>query len=430
MNKTNVVFILTDDWGYGDLGFLHSNNRPLKTPNLDRLFERGTYFRNFYASSPVCSPSRSGCLTGQYPKRNRVHGHFADYNVNELRDMPNWLDENVFNVAKMLKEEGYALGHYGKWHLGGGGGEHGHPDAPAPCDYGFDESRCWNGNGPTWLGQKEWPFALYNDIDEELMLHCDELATTAAINFINTNKENPFYVNLWLRAPHTPLMATEEQKAAYPNVLEPHLTYYSVLTEADIQVGRIMDEIDKLGLTENTLIMFSSDNGPERQHGNADSWHCVGSTGGLRGSKGSLYEGGVRVPFIVSMPGTVPEHKVDDTSLMSNVDILPTLATICNANIPEEHILDGEDISEAILGNEFKREKVVMWEFKSGHGLTVFPTHAVRKDDIVMLEVNDGTVEVYDTSRDWAQCNNLINENHPTVKALEKEMQVIKNLNK
>lgn len=181
-NKPNIIFIFADDLGFGDLGCY--GNPEILTPNLDRLAQRGTRFMQFHVASPVCSPSRAAVLTGLYPARKRVHGHFARFPENEKRDMPNWLDVNSQTIPKMLKRAGYHTAHYGKWHLGGGGGQHGHPDAPLPTAYGFDDGRVWNGNGPTWVGLEKWPFAVCNDDDEVFLPHSDSLAVNEAISFI------------------------------------------------------------------------------------------------------------------------------------------------------------------------------------------------------------------------------------------------------
>jgi arylsulfatase A-like enzyme len=345
--KTNIIFIFADDWGYGDLGCY--GHHELKTPNLDRLAQQGTRFMQFHTTSPVCSPSRCSILTGHYPARHRIHGHFARYDLNEKRHMPNWLDPDVYTLPGLLKENGYRTAHYGKWHLGGGGGIHGHPDAPEPQNYGYDDTRVWNGNGPTWVGSSRWPFTVHNDSDEEFLCHSDCLAVEETIKFIESDTDKPFFINIWIRTPHTPIRATEEQRKPYKHIDEPKQTYYSALTEADKQVGKLLNKLDELNLADETLVIFSSDNGPESVHAHApETRYCQGSTGGLRGRKRSLYEGGIRTPFIARWPGKIPAGEIDFYSLISGVDMLPTICNIAGVNIPEDLNPDGIDITPKI----------------------------------------------------------------------------------
>lgn len=170
---------------------------------------------------------------------------------------------------------------------------------------------------------------------------------------------------------------------------------------------------------------YPFDNGPEPQHGDEGTYHCVGSTAGLRGTKGSLYEGGVRVPLIVSLPGRVPAGRVDFDALMSNVDFMPTLASVCGCEIPEEHCCDGEDVSDAWYGNIYNRQKPIIWEFHFGHGYTIFPKYAVRKGNYVLLQVNNGEMEMYDTSRDWSQVDNVAAREKENFEELYKILKTI-----
>ncbi len=413
MKKTNFIFIFADDLGYGDLGCY--GNEAIKTPNLDRMANEGTCFMDFHVASPVCSPSRCTVLTGHYPARHMVHGHFCQYPDNESREMPNWLDPNVVTLPKLLKNSGYRTAHYGKWHLGGGGGMHGHPDAPKPIEYGYDDTRVWNGNGPNWNGLKKWPFELHNDADEIFLPHSDMLACTEAIEFIKTSQkeQKPFFINLWLRTPHTPHRATEEQREPYKDIPEPFQTYYSIVTEADKQIGRVLDSLAEFGLEEDTLVIFSSDNGPESVHPSnlEGTRYCQGSTGGLRGRKRSLYEGGVRVPFIVRQKGKVPPRKYDYEKLLSSADILPTFCDIAGVPLPEDYRPDGVVMTDALYGRDWKREIPLMWEWlfaDQNDRSKECPSHALRDGDFVYLKnLSENREELYDLSRDERQLENI-----------------------
>ena len=328
--RPNVIFIFADDLGWGDLG-CYGNDR-IKTPSLDRLADQGTLFTQFYVDGSVCSPSRTAMMTGQYPARNRVHGHFAAHEQNRRRDMPDWLDPNVATVTQLLDQAGYATAHFGKWHLGNG------PGAPAPGEYGIDDHRTVNTNGPGWKDEK----------DQYFRARSSRLFVDEAIRFIERHKDEPFYVNVWSLVPHATLNPTKEQLAPYMRfgpVGVPHIgaapIFYASVTDLDTQVGRLMAKLDELGLANNTLVVFSSDNGPEDIHIRNANHSAMGSPGPFRGRKRSLYEGGVRMPFIVRWPGHVPAGRIDDESVVAGVDFLPTICKLAGVAVPAGHKLDG-----------------------------------------------------------------------------------------
>ena len=416
----NIIFILTDDWGYGDLGCY--NNEEIQTPNIDKLAEEVTRFTDFHVASPVCSPSRCAFMTGHYPARHLVHGHYERYDHNTARHMNNWLDKDVHTLPKLLKEAGYRTAHYGKWHLGGGGGQYGHPDAPPVIEYGYDATRVWNGNGPTWLGTEKWPFTLFNDIDKVWAANSSRMAIEETLEFIKQDKDKPFFINLWLKDPHTPLHPTKEQREPYKDLEEPRQTYYSVLTNADKYIGVLMEELEAMGLSENTIIVFTSDNGPETITLEDGTW---GSTGGLRGRKRSLYEGGVRVPFIVRWPGITPANNVDSTSLLSAVDMLPTFLDITGVEMPTDLQPDGVNVVDAFRGNEITRKKAIMWEWRFYHNDDDFwPMLAIRNDQYVLITnpVLD-KVELYNLKIDEQQKNNIVKEYPEVVERLNRQME-------
>jgi arylsulfatase A-like enzyme len=280
----NIVFILADDLGWGDLSCY--GNQRLKTPNLDRLAAQGTLFTQFYVNGPVCSPSRAAFMTGHFPARHRIHGHLATAEENQRRGMPNFLDPSIPTVASLLKKAGYRTGHFGKWHLGSG------PGAPPPEAYGFDVSRPVNSSNPYWREDKISYFRA----------HSTRLIVDEVLQFIKQDLSCPFYVNVWTLLPHATLDPTKEQLEPFMKLspqtasghLGSHQIYFASLRELDTQLGRLIDELDKLGLKDNTLILFSSDNGPEDIHIRNASHSAFGSPGPFRGRKRSLYEGGIR----------------------------------------------------------------------------------------------------------------------------------------
>jgi N-acetylgalactosamine-6-sulfatase len=412
--KPNVIFILTDDLGWGDLGcYGHPH---IKTPHLDRLAKQGTLFTQFYVNGSVCSPSRTAFMTGQYPARHRVHGHFADHRQNAPRGMPDWLDPTAPLLVRQLKQAGYATAHYGKWHLGNGDG------APEPSNYGFDDSRVLNGNGPTFAEEKEEYFRA-----KSTGLFVDE-----AIRFIEAHRESPFYINLWTLVPHATLHPTDEQMEPYKQFGPTRVPYrgameifYGTVTAMDAELGRLFKKLDELKLAENTIVVFSSDNGPEDIHAGNASHSGVGTPGPFRGRKRSLYEGGVRVPFIVRWPGHVPAGRVDEDSVVSAVDFLPTLCKLSGTPLPVDYKGDGEDISDILAGTARARQKPLFWEWR--FRIVGYPVHHSP-----MLSVRDGRwklllnpdrdrVELYDIPNDRMELNNVAAQHADVVNRMASE---------
>lgn len=398
-SRPNIIFVFADDWGWGDLGCY--GHQQLRTPNLDRLASQGTLFTQFYVCSGVCSPSRTAVMTGHFPAAHRIHGHLATHELNEKRAMPDWLDEDATTLTDLLRQAGYRAGHFGKWHLGSGEG------APPPGAYGIDEHRVWNGGGPTWpTDDPKWRARSTEKIIDE------------SIAFMEKHRGAPFYINAWLLDTHARLTPTQDQLDRYPRDLGAIQMYYAAATEADHQIGRLLARLDELGLSENTIVVFSSDNGPEDIEIRNASEHGVGSAGPFRGRKRSLYEGGVRVPFIVRWPGETPAGRVDHDSVISAVDLLPTFCRLAGAKVPRELDLDGEDMSSALHGKNVTRTKPLMWEWRFriyGHVLNHSPQLSIRDGKWKLLMNPDRSrVELYDIPSDPSEMNNLAKE-HPDV---------------
>ena len=413
--RPNIIFIFADDMGWGDMPcYGHRNviahggwtvRGELKMPNFDRMANEGTLFTQFYVSSAVCSPSRAGIMTGQFPSRLGIHDYLATPELNRERGMPDFLDPSVPTVTRLLKDAGYRTGHFGKWHLGGG------KDAPKPEDYGIDRySNCLRGPGRR-------PGSTEMIIDETL-------------DFITSNKDTPFYINAWLYDPHSPLHPTEEQLELYDE-LSPRWgehkgalqVWYAVLSNIDRQVGRLLDKLDTLGLSENTIVVFSSDNGPEIGLIPFTSHYAgVYNAGPFRGVKRSLYEGGVRMPFIVRWPGSTPSGRVDSNSILSAADLLPTFCNLAGVTPPGGTDLDGEDISGALLGKSLKRNKILMWENRFpvyGHVIDKSPMLAIRDGDWkLLMNPDQNRVELFNIPDDPTELNNLAHRYPDVVKRL------------
>ena len=416
--RPNFIFILCDDMGWGDLPcYGHRSitahggwivRGELKMPNLDRMAAEGTCFTQFYTASGVCSPSRTGFMTGQFPGRLGIHDYLADPELNRKHGVRDFLDPAVPTVTRTLKDAGYATAHFGKWHLGSGAG------SPKPESYGIDRyDECLR---PP-LGR----------------VRSSERIADETIAFMEAHRDGPFYINAWLYDPHSPLQPTEEMMQPYAD-LSPKWgaqkgsmqVYYAVLTEVDRQVGRILGRLDALGLAENTVVIFSSDNGPESGLIPFTSHYgSAASAGPFRGLKRSLYEGGIRTPFIVRWRGATPAGRVDDATVIGGVDLLPSLCKLAGARLPAGPI-DGEDISGAFRGARVERGKALLWENRFpvyGHVLDRSPILAIRKGRWKLLVNPDGSrTELYDPAADPTEMNNLAAREPETVRALTAEV--------
>ncbi len=398
----NVLFIYADDWGWGDLG-CHGHPH-LKTPNIDRLAKEGTDFEQFVVCNPVCSPSRTAIVTGQYPARHLVHQHFASHAENVARGMPDWLDPKVTLLPRLFKGAGYATGHFGKWHLSGQGKD---MDAPLPAEYGYDEAAVWTGPG---LGVFEGSSVAdkRGDAHDKTGASFQTIAATDhALNFIRSANGRPFYVNLWIHETHHLVAATEDDKKEYPDTAEPQKTFYSAITRADKQIGRMLALLDELKLADNTIVIFSSDNGPENSGAKPTDkfYYSVGTTGGLRGRKRSLYMGGVNVPFIVRWPGHVPAGRVDKTSVIAGVDMLPTLLAATDIAMPAGYASDGINVLPAFMGEPFTRTQPLFWEWRGPNAQEAdWPQLAMRDGfQTLLMSFDEKRVELYDLTTDRGQ---------------------------
>ena len=426
----NVIFILTDDQGWGDAKF--AGHPYLKTPNLDRLAREGTWLRQFYVAATVCSPSRAAFMTSHYPARHQIHGHFSSHAQNAARSMPDWLDADVTTLPDLLKQAGYATAHFGKWHLGGGEG------APAPEAYGFDVSKTVNSSGPSLGDEGKEPY---------FRARSTALIVDETIRFAQANKDRPFYVNLWTLVPHALLKPTPEQLAVYADLkpraddpafgdwMQKYLgkakdlrsqmqVFAASITDLDTQVGRLLDALDQLGLTNDTLIFFSSDNGPEDYRiGNASN-AGVGSTGPLRARKRSMHEGGIRTFGIVRWPGKVPAGRVEETAVSGGVDFLPTIAALAGVKIPTALAPDGEDKSALWLGAAATpRRQPLYWEWISGvqgpEDGYMPPPLCVRDGPWKLFVKHDGQgAQLFDIPKDAAEKHDVAAANPDVVKEL------------
>ena len=318
-NLPNVIIILTDDLGYGDLGSY--GGRIIKTPHLDQMANEGMRLTNAYSSSSNCSPSRAGLLTGRYAIRSGM-AHQVIFE-SDTHGLP----QSEWTIAEMLKQLNYKTAIVGKWHLG-------HTPEYWPTKQGFDYYY-----GLPYSNNQS-PLALYrneNKIEEPVdQKTLTRNYTRETIRFIEKNQNEPFFVYLAHTFPHVPLHVSDKFKGKSKAAL-----YGDVVEELDWSTGEILSSLKRLGLDKKTLVIFSSDNGP----------YQGGVTGGLRGSKGTPWEGGYRVPFLARWPGKIPANSVSEAISM-NIDLLPTIQKITGASLPDSVLLDGKDIMPVLQGSQ------------------------------------------------------------------------------
>jgi len=402
-SRPNVVFFFADDWGWGDLS---CHGHPyVETPNIDRLAKEGTDFHRFTVTSGVCSPSRCSILTGHFPARYNIDGHFAHVPSNAQRNMPDWLDTKAPLLPRALQEAGYRTAHYGKWHLANDM----IPDSPLPSQYGYDDYGAFNCAGE----QMPW----YDDANR-------------ASAFIDQSvaDEKPFFINMWLHEPHTPFHCLPKYEWQFRHLDRADQIYAAVLAHADERIGQVLDKLERLGILDETLVIFSSDNGPSRAVDPGEPTLCYdsatgcgwgneaskGITGGRRGYKGALFEGGVGVPFIVRWPGNVAADEVDQTSLISSIDLLPTFCEVTGATMPDGYVPDGVSILDVIQGSPTQsRETPLFWKIGAAWPPNPkCPDHwvswAVLKDRWKLVGNQDlSYLELFDIAEDVGESNNL-----------------------
>ena len=290
--RHNLVYIIADDWGWGDLSC--QGHPYVKTPNIDRLAIEGTDIHRFTVASGVCSPSRTAVKTGHFPARYNIDGHFAWVPSNARRNMPDWLDPKAPLLPRQLQLAGYRTAHFGKWHLA----NNMISDSPLPSEYGYDA------------------YGAFNCAGEQMPVHEDSKYT---VDFIEKcqREGKPFFINMWIHEPHTPFHTLPKYRWRFRDLDKPDNIYASVLSHADDRIGEVLDALDRLKLTDDTLVIFSSDNGPARasrptklelMHDTATgTGYAIGAakgvTGGRKGYKAALFEGGVGEPFIARWPG-------------------------------------------------------------------------------------------------------------------------------
>lgn len=415
-NKPNIIFILADDLGYGDVGF--NGQTKILTPNVDRIASEGMVFTDHYSGSTVCGPSRAVLMTGFHT------GHCA------VRGNPKWtasgapvglVDKDV-TVAEELKRAGYTTGVIGKWGLAETLGE-GIPNRQGfDYFYGFNTHKAAHHYYPEKIWENDQEVTLEgNDSYNKNGKYSQYLFTEKAVDFIEDNKDEPFFLYLTYTIPHFELTTPIAEKQVYRDVEWPlrkmkpahyrhdengHITYASMVTLMDKDIGLIIDKLQELGIKDNTLVIFTSDNGHEYDNNNEPFFD---SNGKLKGKKRDLYEGGVRVPFAAYWPNQIkPGTKSNHISAFW--DFLPTVCDI--AGISPTVDVDGISYLPTLLGEPQEQHKYLYWEFNEKRG----PIQAVREGDWKAVRFKNKKIQLYNLVRDIGE-NNDLSEDFPSIAA-------------
>ncbi len=428
--RPNIVVVFIDDMGWQD--FSCFGNQEAQTPHVDRMAAEGIRFSQFYVNAPICSPSRCALTTGQYPQRWKITSFLNNRADNERRGMANWLDPAAPTLPRILHANGYATGHFGKWHLGG---QRDVDDAPPISDYGFDQSLTnFEGMGAKLLpltlkpGEQE-PGKIWADAERlgqpVTWMQRSQITggfVDAALSFMEAaaQQHKPFYINVWPDDVHSPFWPPPEHWAENKRGL-----YLSVLQEMDRQLGTLFDHLrTHTELRNNTLVLICSDNGPEPG---------AGQSGPFRGAKTRLYEGGVRSPLVVWGPGLIAEAQRgthNETSVFAAFDLVPSLLTIAGIESPANVMFDGEDLSTTLIGREkSSRSAPICWRRPPDrkNSLPAIPEPqpdlAIRADNWKLLCNYDGTQpELYDLTRDRGETTNVAAEQSVIVQRLVTEV--------
>jgi len=434
--KPNIVYILADDLGYGDLSIL--GQKRFNTPNLDRMAREGMIFTQHYAGCTVCAPSRSSLMAGLHTGHTPIRGN-KEWNPEGQWPMP----AETYTVAEMLKEAGYTTGGFGKWGLGYPGSEGDANMQGFDEFYGYNCQRIAHNYYPSHLWNNQQKVVLEGNSGDQFGTYAPELIHQRALQFIEKNKDKPFFLFYPNVIPHAELLLSEEymrkfkgkllpensfkgaepgnmgfRNGAYGSQPEGHAAFAAMVTLLDKQVGEVLNKLKELGLDKNTIVMFSSDNGPH-QEGGADPDY-FDSNGPFRGYKRDLYEGGIREPMVAWWPGKIKANSKTDLP-SAFWDVMPTLADVAGIKTPEN--IDGISFLPTLLGaGGQKTHNFLYWEFHEHGG-----RKALRKGDwkLVNYDVFDPaktTVELYNIASDPDEQNNVAAQHPEVVKELSELM--------
>jgi arylsulfatase A-like enzyme len=397
-SKPNIVFVITDDQGYGDLG--HTGNTVIKTPVIDKFAGESVNLSNYHVGT-TCAPTRAGLLTGRNCNRNGVWHTIMGASM---------LNKEEVTMADVLKQKGYKTGMFGKWHLG--------DNSPfKPHERGFDEA-FYHGGGGVGQTPDYWNNDYFDDyyhrngIPEKKEGYCTDVWFDEAMNFIEAKKDDPFFCYLSLNAPHGPYNVPEEYYNLYKDettISEKQKRFYGMITNIDDNFSKLLNKLETLGIAENTIIVFTTDNGTARGYkADKKTGKMLGYNAGMRGTKASEYEGGHRVPFIIRWPDGGLTGGKTLTDLVAHVDMLPTLIALTGETHTTSKTLDGVDLSEYLLGNSEAPTRYMVTDTQRVPWPIKGKNSCVMDDKWRLIKGK----ELYDVSVDPGQENNVADA-HP-----------------
>lgn len=405
--RPNFIIFLTDDQGYGDLGCY--GHPVLKTPNIDRFAAEGMKFTDCHAACPVCSPSRSSILTGRTPYRNGV------YTWIPAGTKSPYLRESEITIATLLKQKGYATCHVGKWHLNG---KFNSPEQPQPDDHGYDWWFATQNNArpshknPDNFVRNGQPLGLLEGYSALLVV-------AEAIDWLKNHHDShkPFFITVWTHEPHKPIESDPRFMELYSEFDDPNLRqHHGNISQIDFAFGHLCRALEQMQLMDSTFVFYTSDNGPE---GSGTTGRTRGSTGGLRGRKSSVYEGGIRVPGIARWPGHIKAGSVSNQPIVGS-DIFTTLCDIVGIPLPADRIIDGASLLPAFSDEPIQRKVPLYWRY---HGSRGGVNIAMRQGDWKILTPTDfSRFELYNLKDDVSESKDLTAQAPERLDAMKKTL--------
>ena len=417
--QPNVVILLADDLGYKDVGCYGG---PVQTPAIDQLAKDGVRFTDFYSGCAVCSPSRATLLTGRHHIRTGVYSWISDEGQNShllLRER---------TIAEILKDRGYSTAHVGKWHLGLPTKNR---SKPTPSHHGFDYwFTTWNNASPSHKNPNN--FIRNGEAVGPLEGYSCQLVADEAIDWLDNHRhpKAPFFLNIWFHEPHAPIAAPDEIVSSYGELKDKAAIYSGTIDNTDRAISRVVEKLKTMGVRENTLIIYASDNGSYRDD----------RTGNLRGRKGSNWDGGIRVPGIFSWPEVIRKNRaVKEPAGL--VDVLPTLCGLLHLEVPQDRAIDGSDLSPLLKGeiNRFQRHQPMFWHLQKSRpmvamrdgdfSLVANPDYEISQSNMFqeswIPRVKNGgyqDFQLFDLNKDPGQTQNIASDNPELLKKLKAKL--------